>query len=171
MIKKYLKNIKIINPCLFIYDFLTLISICIITDIMINGNYAYGITKTFHFISLIIINLINILFESLVVWKLVLSYKIKKGGYTWFMVLDYLFLIFNLIYIVIILAIAIDYIKESECPRLFETNYLLTYFNNIKIDNYSLPEDFGKLSKKERKKYVFEHYKNIFILFLMNKKK
>ena len=161
--KKYLNIIKIINPCIFIYDILVVIfAYLFIGVIFIFCESVYGKRKIINFILTIIMNLVNFLFESLVIWKLILSYKIKKGGCTWFMVLDYLFLIFNLIYTIIILAITIDYIKESKCPRLFETNYLLTSFNNIKIDNYSLPEDFGKLSKKERKKYVFEHYKYYF---------
>jgi hypothetical protein len=105
-------------------------------------------------------NLINFLFESLVIWKLILSYKIKKGGCTWFMVLDYLFLIINFIYIIIILIPSIIYFKDSGNDMHFEINNFLTSFNKIKINNYELPKDFGELSKNGKKEYVFEHYKD-----------
>ena len=105
-------------------------------------------------------NLINFLFESLVIWKLILSYKIKKGGCTWFMVLDYLFLIINFIYILLILTFSIFYFKDSGNDMHFEINYFLTSFNKIKINNYELPKDFEKLPKKERKQLVLDNYKD-----------
>ena len=159
--KKYYNTIKIINPCLFIYDTFILISICIFSlGICYHGRRDYGRRKIIKFIITIFINLVNILFESLVIWKLILSYKIKRGGCTWFMVLDYLFLVLNLIYIIIFLIATISYFKESGNGINFKNEYYLTSFNKIKINNFKLPEDFGKLPKNERKKYIFDHYKD-----------
>ena len=44
---------------------------------------------------MIIIDLVYILYEGLVIWKLVLSYKIKADGIPWFMAMDYVFLILD----------------------------------------------------------------------------
>ena len=159
--KKYLNTIKIINRCLFIYDGFILIFGCIFSyGILVHRKHDYGIGKIISFLITIIINLVHILFESLVIWKLILSYKIKKGGCTWFMVLDYLFLIINLAYISIFLSATILYFKESGQLIYFKTNYILTSFDTIKISDFQLPEDFGKFPKNERKKYVFDNYKN-----------
>ena len=141
--KKYYNTIKIINPCLFIYDTFILISICIFSlGICYHGRRDYGRRKIIKFIITIFINLVNILFESLVIWKLILSYKIKKGGCTWFMVLDYLFLIINLAYTSIYLYATVIYFKDSLGRIHFETEYVLTSFNKIRIKVYLLATNF-----------------------------
>ena len=92
--------VNIINPCLFIYDaFFIIDSILFICYIYNDSRHDFGKKKVIKLIVQIFMSLINILFEFLVIWKLILSYQIKKGGITWFMVLDYLFLCINLIYI------------------------------------------------------------------------
>ena len=76
------------------------------------------------------------------------------------MVLDYYVLVINLIYISIFLIATFFFLCELGISVRFETNYYLVSFNNIKINKYYLPSDFVKLSKKERKKYVFNESKN-----------
>ena len=160
--KKYLDIIKTINPCLFIYDILTLFFAYILSyRIYFKHKNDYVKKITIKIIIMIFISLVNILFESLVIWKLVLSYKIKKGGCTWFMVLDYLFLVFNLIYTISIFLIAkIFYPKETETLIHYKIEYFLINLNDITIDIYELPSNFGKMPKKKRKEYVFQNYKN-----------
>ena len=77
----YYNIIKTINPCLFIYDGLIL-GFCFLRTCYIYYNYAhdYGKRKIIKFIIMIFINLVHFLFEFLVIFKLILSYKIKKGG-------------------------------------------------------------------------------------------
>ena len=116
-------------------------------------------------------SLINILFEFLVIWKLILSYQIKKGGITWFMVLDYLFLCINLIYIFGFIYSVYEYQKESGDLVSVYKKCNLILFNNIKIEEYGLPENFHKLQKKERKKYVLERYKNFKVYISSEHKK
>lgn len=159
--KKSYNTIKIINPCLFIYDaFIIGNSLLCIFYIYDDFRHDFGKKKVFKIIFQILINLVNILFECLVIWKLALSYQIKKGGCTWFMVLDYLFIIINFIYISGFLYIIYEYIKNAGDLVTIYTNFVLVLFNNIKIEDYNLPKDFDKLPKNERKQYVLNNYKN-----------
>ena len=158
--KKYLNIIKTINPCLFIYYVLILLFILIFRCCLIdNFEHDYGKKRKIRCMTMIIFSLLPLLSESLVIWKLVLSYKIKKGGCTWFMVLDYLFLVFNFFYILMVFGITLSYIFLSGRDVSNEIKCSLNSFNNIKINSYDLPEDFYKFSKIKRKKYVFDHYK------------
>ena len=159
--KKSYNIINIINPCLFIYDaFFIIDSILFICYIYNDSRHDFGKKKVIKFIIQIFMSLINILFESLVIWKLILSYQIKKGGVTWFMVLDYIFLCINFIYISGFIYSVYEYWKEAGDLVQVYTKCNLILFNNIKIEEYELPENFNKLQKKERKKYVLDRYKD-----------
>ena len=48
--------------------------------------------------------------------------------------------------------------------------YYLISFNNIKINEFELPDFFGKMSKKERKKYVLQNI-NSYEIIITNKQK
>ena len=96
---------------------------------------------------MIFINLIHCLFESLFIWKLVLSYKIKKGGCTWFMILYYLFIVINFIYISCFLHATYSFYKKSGNLIRMYNKWILVSFNKIKIDNYKFPNDFEKFPK------------------------
>ena len=159
--EKSFNTINIINKCLFIYV------VCIIIFAFVKYNYIfnkfsydYGLTKKFKSGLIIFMNLVNFLFEGLVIWKLILSYQIKKDGITWFMVLDYLFLIFNIFYISIFIFLTKFYFTESGTRIRIVSKIVLTSYNNIQIENYNLPENFNKLTKTERKKYISDNSKN-----------
>jgi hypothetical protein len=109
---------------------------------------------------MILFILIAISFECLVIWKLVLSYKIKKSGVRWFMVMDYFFIFLNLFYIIFIFVHTKKYFEESGA-HVAETIdiYVLTLFNGINILHYILPGNFEDLNEKERKKIILQNCK------------
>ena len=157
---KSFDTIKIINPCLFIYDiFIIGFAFILIYYIYQEFSYDFGTTKIIKFILMILRNCVNFLFEGLVIWKLILSYEIKKNGITWFMVLDYLFLCFNLIYMILFLYSTIIFFKSSGYRIRLVSKTVLVSFNGIKIEDYNLPENFKKLEKKQRKKFVVDKYR------------
>ncbi len=165
--QKILDIINKINACLFIYDTFIIGSVILRTFyIFRNYFYNYGKTKIIKKIILIIINLVYFLFEFLVIYKLILSYEIKKDdGIYWFMVLDYLFIILNLINTsCFIYSIYIFFKASSSKITIYKKNVLIS-FNNINIKEYNLPNNFDKITKNERKKYVLDNYKN-FIPFI-----
>ena len=159
--KKYYNIIKAINPCLFIYDAFIL-GCCFLKVYYIyhDISHDYGKRKIIKFILMIFINVVYLLFEFLVILKLILSYKIKKGGCTWFMVLDYIFIVINFIYISCFLHFTYSFFKESGNLISMSSKYFLVAFNKIKIDNYELPNDFDKLPKKGRKSFVLNNYRS-----------
>lgn len=169
--KKIYNIIKIINRYLFIYDAF-IIGSCLLCVFYICDDYRhdYGKKKIFKIILQILINLVNISFECLVIWKLILSYQIKKSGCTWFMVLDYLFIIINFIYISGFFYFLYEYFKNAGDLVTIYTKYILTLFNNIKIKEYNLPKNFETFPKNERKKYVLNNYKNFNIIISSEQK-
>ena len=60
--------------------------------------YDYGFKKKLKSIIIIIINIIYFTFEGLVIWKLVISYKILEGNLPCFMKMDYAFLSINFVH-------------------------------------------------------------------------
>ena len=85
-------------------------------------------------------NCVDFLFEGLVIWKLILSYEIKKDGITWIMVLDYSLICFKLIYIIIFLSSTKLFFKESGYRIRIVSKTVLVSFNGIRIEDYNLPE-------------------------------
>ena len=85
--------IKRINACTFILDILTLATPFLLSFILSDYKIDYGLKKYIKIFIIIIINLTHFSFEGLIIWKLVLSYRIiKEGSITWFMIMDYIFL-------------------------------------------------------------------------------
>ena len=114
---------------------------------------------------LIAIDLVHIIYEGLVIWKLALSYEIKKNKITWFMVLDYLFIILNFIYMIyIILSIIFYYFDAGKSLTTF-IEYFLTKFKGIDIQNYELPNNFDIMERKEKINLILEkaQYFKLFI--------
>ena len=103
---------------------------------------------------------VHLSFEGLIIWKLALSYNIKKGDITWFMRMDYAFIFLHFFYIIYIGFLSYAYFVGSGRNVETITEIKLISFNGIKINEYALPKNFMKLAKKERKKYVLNNYKN-----------
>ena len=132
----------------------------------------------FKFGLLILIEIINIIYECLVIWKLALSYKIKKGGTTWFMVLDYLFIVFNFLYIGFMVFIFYLY-YDALRKRVFEdTNYALEKYKNVKINYFLLPQNFNTLDRKRKMEIItnnegdyqlYYSQEEIDLIFLINR--
>ena len=156
--EKKFKIIKIINLSIFAY-----ITIIILTVYIFIFQFEW--ISLIKIILLILINLINILFEILIIWKLILSYKIKKNGITWFMRMDYSFIFFNFIYnLLSILGIFIYYYYYIIPYHKFlnhHTFYFITSFNNIKINDYKVSNDFLKMNEKEKTQFLLNNYKNM----------
>ena len=116
-------------------------------------------------ILLILLNLILILFESLIIWKLVLSYEIKTGGVTWFMIMDYIFIILNFLYILFILGMTYIYfhyyVIHYNDYFYNTTSYFITSLNNITIKKFKVSEDFLEMGEKDKTKYLLDNYKNM----------
>ena len=157
--KSYKKIILIINPCLFIF-IASKVGYYIFSYFLVKANNKLdqGIKKSFKWGLVILFNLINLIFEALVIYKLVLSYKIKKKGIRWFMIMDYIFIFINFFHIIVVLNSSIEFFCKSG--YYIKTFFKLTSFNNIKINDFQLPDNFDKLKKNERKKFVLDNYLN-----------
>ena len=110
--------------------------------------------------------LIIILFEILIIWKLILSYEIIKGNIIWCMIMDYIFLIFNFIYILFILYLTYNFfyyyiIHYDEYFYLNNFSYSITSLNNIKIKKFKVSEDFIEMTENEKKEFLLDNYKNM----------
>ena len=71
--------------------------------VYIKCSYDYGFKKKLKSIIIITINIIHFTFEGLVIWKLVISYKILEGNLPWFMKMDYAFLSINFVHILFLI--------------------------------------------------------------------
>ena len=91
--------IDTINKCIF-----ALVGIAIASYIFITF-YACKITEDdinckryLKIIMMMIFIVIHFAFEVLIIWKLAISYKIKTISITWFMNMDYVFIVFNFLH-------------------------------------------------------------------------
>ena len=76
------------------------------------------------------------------------------------MVLDYLFIIFNFIYIGFIIFIFYLY-YDALSKRVFEeTNFALEKFKNVKIKYFLLPKNFDILNKKRKMDIIINNEGN-----------
>lgn len=162
-------KIKLMNISLFILV-VSVIILWFIVVFYVLKNYSkeYGIKKIIKSIILIIIIIIHISFEVLAIFKLVFSYVIKKDGTTWFIVMDYIFLVLNFIHTAFIIFGTITFIKNVGNRIECVTHYFLIYFNNIKIEEFELPKNFRNWNKKERKRYISNDYINFILLNIDN---
>jgi hypothetical protein len=154
-------KINTINICIFILVGSVIIFWLVsIFFVFKNCHRDYGIKKIIKSIILIIIILLHISFEGLIISKLVFSYEIKKDGSTWFIVMDYIFIVLNFIHIVFIIINTIGYFKEGGMYIQHITQCNLMSFNNIQIKQFELPMNFPKWKKKERKRFISDNYRN-----------
>ena len=119
----------------------------------------YGIIKIIKTIIIIIIDSINIIYEGLMIWKLVLSYEIKSEKIPWFMIMDYIFIFIHFFHICLLILISYLFFIYSGVRIKFSEKCVLTSFNNVNIKYYTLPQNFDKWSKKERKRFVTDNSK------------
>lgn len=158
--KSYLTIINRINYSLFILDgtiiFTAFFFMCYLFEDVIHD---FGAKKYIKLTLLYIINLEHLLFEALIISKLALSYEIKKGGLTWFMKMDYAFIVFHFLYIIYVVYNSCSYCCASGDLIGSYKKCTLVSFNNIRIHDYKLPDDFPTFKKKERKAYVFNNHR------------
>lgn len=158
--KSYMNTIKRINYSLFLLDGTMLFTGFFSCFYLFrNEIYDFGIRKYIKLVLLYIINFVHLLFEALVIYKLALSYKIKKGGITWFMRMDYAFIVFHFLYILYLIYNSCWYcLVTGDRIDRYEECTLVT-FNNIRIRDFKLPNKFPTFTKKERKSYVYNNYR------------
>jgi len=163
---KSLENkISTFNKCMFILVTSVIISwLALVFFVFKNCYRDYGIKRIIKSVILIIIILLHISFEGLVISKLVFSYKIKKDGSTWFIVMDYIFLVLNFIHIALNILNTIAYFHDGGTDVEHITQCALISFNNVKIENFELPDNFRNWKKKERKRFISDNYINYELL-------
>jgi hypothetical protein len=104
---------------------------------------------------------IHFAFEVLIIWKLAISYKIKTISITWFMNMDYVFIVFNFLFIGCSLFEFIYYYRKTIPQIKDNTSIILNSINNIMIDNYHLPVNFDTFCKREQRIYICKNFDDI----------
>lgn len=161
--KKSLNIINRINAYLFLFIIFIIASFFLLLCFILKNCYSDSPQlKTLKILMLITIDLIYILYECLIIWKLLLSYKIKKkeNDTTWFMTCDYIFIILNSLFILYMLFVTYLYYVDAGKKIEVFIKYFLTKFKNIEINNYLLPDNFHKMSIIEKNKYILENKYN-----------
>ena len=154
-----IKIVNAINKSLFALDSVMIISF-ILTRCCIYERYENR-KKILNKIFLIFIVVIYVAFEVLIIWKLVLEYKIKKIAITWFIRMDISILVFYSIMITCKSCETFAWIKGSCCEEEHKTFCYLKSINNIMIKHIKLPDNFESFRKKEQMDIIFEHCPNI----------
>ena len=150
-----LNKIELLNITLFILVAMVILDYCL--NIFYVGNryqYDYGCKKHIKTILIFFFILVLITFEGLIIWKLVLSYNIMNVWITWFIVLDYVFIILNFLYILYHGYGIYIFLEDLGKNILKEPEFVLKSYNKIKIKNFKLPEDFAEYNKTQRKRYI-----------------
>ena len=166
--KNYLKIIDKINLSLF--GFLAYIIISYILIFVwgtINCYIEYGIKKIIKSISLITSGIIYLLYLALIICKLALSYKIKKGKITWFMTCDYILIVLIFLYCIFVSGIIYFYFKYvGNSVKVFR-EIILKKFRDIIINDFKLPTNFKEMQKQEKLKYILDN-KNEYKITITN---
>ena len=154
--------IDTINKCIF-----ALVGIAIASYIFITF-YACKITEDdinckryLKIIMMMIFIVIHFAFEVLIIWKLAISYTIKTISITWFMNMDYVFIVFNFLFIGCSLFEFIYYYRKTIPQIKDNTSIILNSINNIMIDNYHLPVNFDTFCKREQRIYICKNFDDI----------
>ena len=168
--KNKAKTINVINLCNFILLAANITGVIILSYIHSESYLEccmIDIKEKIIIILIILYDLLFIIYEGIAIWKLVLSYQIKKEGSFWFINMDYIFIFLNLLYIILIFYYSYHFYKEI-IPKQRNKNakkdiieYSLCSLNDIEIDSYKLSKGFMNMKEKERKKFLLNNYKNM----------
>ena len=132
---KFLNIINKINTSLYLLEMHILISFFAIVCFIFNNYYFDGQKlKEIKYYILLIINSIYYIYEILIIWKLYLSYKIKKGSCPWFMICDYILIIIILLYIIFMIYITYKYYKFAGSGIQIFKKTILKNYKNITIN-------------------------------------
>ena len=167
--KKALNIINRINSYLFLFIIFIIGSFFLLLCFILKNSYSdTPKLKRIKFLMLIVIDFIYLTYECLIIWKLSLSYKIKKNenDTTWFMTCDYIFIILNSLFI--LYMIFVTYIYYSDAGKKIEifVKYILTGYKDIEIKGFLLPDYFHKMNNESKKKFIDDNKSNF--QFLLN---
>ena len=70
--------------------------------------------------------------------------------------MDYVFIVFNLIYIIYLILLTLINLGKAKSGIITRYKYYLKSLDNIAINEFELPDHFEKMNKKERKNYVLQ---------------
>ena len=161
--ENYIKIINKINLSLFGFLAYIIVSYIIIFVWVTNNCYRdYGIMKFIKKVILILIAISYLFYDIVIIYKLYLSYRIKRKKTTWFMRCDYVLIIFIFFYLVFLVFIIYLYFLKAggDVITLKEREIILTKFRDIEINNFGLPLEFKKKNKIDKTKYVLSNKNN-----------
>lgn len=127
-------------------------------------SFQKGARMKIKIVLIIIYDLLFFSYEGIAIWKLILSYQIKKDGAFWFIIMDYVFIFLNFIYILLLFYISFLYFnnyykfKKEEDSRYA---YFISSLNGISVNNYHILGNFIDLNEKDKRKFVINNYKNM----------
>ena len=158
--KNYSKIVDKINYSLFGFLGYMIISYILIFIWATFDCYTdYGIMKIIKKIVMIFLFIIYLLYEVLIIIKLYFSYQIKKKV-TWFMICDYILIILIFLYIIFLVIPLFSYFRNAGKAVEIRKKVALTKFRGIKISEYELPDNFHKMNKKDKKKFILKKKNN-----------
>ena len=161
--KNSLNIINKINAYLFLFILFIIGSFILLLCFILKNCYSDSPNlKKLKLLMLITIDLIYFLYEFLIIWKLSLSYKIKKNenDTTWFMTCDYIFIILNSLFILYMLFVTYLYYVDAGKKIEIFIKYFLTNYKNVEISNYLLPDNFQKMSQQSKIKFISDNKHN-----------
>ena len=168
--KNYEKIIDKINVSLFgflVYIFFTYIFVfCYAKN---KQETESLIAKIINQVILVMIGLIYLAYEILIIFKLYLSYKIKKNKITWFMRCDYVLIIFTGLYLSAVIYVTIIYFCNVEVIKPKDDTFIgLRKFRDIETSNFELPKDFIKMKDYEKRKFILNNKNEYLVFSIMN---
>ena len=173
--KNYSKIIDKINLSLFgflAYIFFSLILLFLF--VQDRSEYDLGLTKIIKKIILFIIGILCLCYEIIIIFKLYLSYQIKKNKITWFMRCDYTLIIFIFLYLLVIIINTIDYFQNAgtkvQKEEKEEEKLYLIKFRGIEINDFFLSSFFINMNDYEKRKYILNN-KNIYSVSISRSQK